>query len=122
MKTQTIEIVDLGRGPQLPTKRITVQDLLPYCREGASNDEIRRWIPSLTDEEIAALRDYVSEHYEEIAQAEKDIKAYHDRMRTAQPTWTHATDELTIEQRKALLREKLARKQAAKNGPDDPAG
>ena len=49
VKTETIEIVDRGRGPQLSTSRITVQDLLPYYRNDASNEEIRRWIPSLAD-------------------------------------------------------------------------
>ena len=52
---EPITIVDRGRGLQLSTSRITVQDLLPYYRDGTSNDEIRRWIPALTDDEIAAL-------------------------------------------------------------------
>jgi uncharacterized protein (DUF433 family) len=122
MKTESIEIVDLGRGAQLRAKRITVQDVLPYCREGASNEEIRRWIPSLTDEEIAALHAYIGEHLEEVIRAEKEVKEHHDRMRAAQPAWTRANDHLSIEERKALLREKLGRRQAEKNGADDPAG
>jgi uncharacterized protein (DUF433 family) len=122
VKTETIEIVDLGRGPQLRTKRITVQDVLPYCREGASNEEIRRWVPSLTDDEIAALRVYIREHHEEVTQVEQEIKAYHDRMRAKQPAWTRANDHLSIEERKALLRQKLTRRQAEKNGADDTAG
>lgn len=122
MKTETIRIVDRGRGPQLSTSRITVQDLLPYYREGASNDEIRRWIPSLTDDEIAVLKEYIRDHYEEVLQAEKEIKAYHDRMRAAQPAWTRANDHLSIEERMALLREKLAKRQAEKNGADNTPG
>jgi uncharacterized protein (DUF433 family) len=122
MKTESIEIVDLGRGAQLRTKRITVQDVLPFCRAGASNEEIRRWIPSLTDEEIAALYAYIGEHLEEVVQAEKQIKEHHDRMRAAQPAWTRANEHLSIEERKTLLRDKLARRQAEKNGADDPAG
>ena len=35
----------------------------------------RRWLPSLGDDEIALLRDYIRDHFEEIIQAEKDIKA-----------------------------------------------
>ena len=116
MKTETNQIVDVGRGPQLSTSRITVQDLLPYYREGASNEEIRRWIPSLTDDEIALLKDYIREHFEEVLQAEQEIKAYHDRMRAAQPDWTRANGHLSIAERMALLREKLAKRKAEKNG------
>jgi uncharacterized protein (DUF433 family) len=110
MKTETIQIVDLGRGPQLSSSRITVQDLVPYYRDGASNDEIRRCIPSLTDDEITILKDYIRDHNDEVLKAEKEIKAYHDRMRTAQPDWTRATDRLSIEERRALLREKLTQR------------
>jgi uncharacterized protein (DUF433 family) len=112
MKTETIQIVDHGRGPQLSTRRITVQDLLPYYREGASNEEIRRWIPALTDDEIGLLTDYIRDHYEEVLCTEKETKAYHDRMRAAQPAWTRATDHLSIEERKTLLREQLAQRRA----------
>ena len=122
MKTETIEIVDRGRGPPLSTRRITVQDLLPYYREGASNEEIRRWIPSLTAEEIAALKDYIDKHLEAVLQAETEIKAYHDRMRASQPAWTRANDRLSLEERKILLREKLAERKGKKNGADNSGG
>src|SRR5947209_8353150 len=120
MKPEPIPIADHGRAPQLSTSRITVQDLLPYYRDGAPNDEIRRWIPSLTDDEIAVLKDYIREHYEEVLRTEQKIKAYHDRMRAAQPAWTRANDQLSIAERRANLREKLAAQQAEKNGADDP--
>ncbi len=122
VKTMTIEIVDHGRGPQLSTSRVTVQDLLPYYREGASNEEIRRWIPSLTDDEIAALKSFIRVHAEAVDQTEKEIKAYHDRMRAMQPAWTRPRDDLAIEERKALLRQRLAQRKAEKNGADDSAG
>ena len=122
MKTETLQIVDHGRGPQLSTCRITAQDLLPYYREGASNDEIRRWIPSLSDQEIALLRDYIRDHLEEVIQAEKDIKAYHDRMRAQQPAWTRANDALSFEERRALMRQKLAERKAGSNGAQGTSG
>src|SRR5438132_1319097 len=107
MKPNGLMIVDRGRGPQLSTSRITVQDVLPYYQEGATNEEIRRWIPALADEEIALLKDYIRNHHVEVLQAEKEIKAHHDRIRATQPAWTRANDHLSIEERKALLREKL---------------
>lgn len=112
MKTASTQIIDGGRGPQLSTSRITVQDLLPYHREGASNEEIRRWLPSLTDEEIALLKNYILEHHEEVLQAERDIKEYHDRVRALQPAWTRANDHLSLEERRSLLWEKLLKRQA----------
>lgn len=112
MKIESLQIVDCGRGPQLSTCRITAQDLLPYYREGASNNEIQRWIPSLSDDEIALLRDYIRDHFEEVVQAEKDIKAYHDRMRAQQPACTRANDALSLEERRALMRKKLAERKA----------
>ena len=113
-----IKIVDRGRGPQLSTSRITVQDLLPYYREGTSNEEICRWIPSLTDEEIAVLKKYIRDHYEEVLKAEQEIKEYHDRMRASQPAWTRTTNHLSIDERRALLREKLLKRKAEENGAD----
>jgi uncharacterized protein (DUF433 family) len=122
MEAETLQIVDHGRGPQLSSSRITVQDLLPYCREGATNDEIRRWIPSLSDDEIALLKNYIRDHFEEVIQAEKEIKAYHDRMRAQQPEWTRGNDALSIEERRALMRNKLAALSAGANGAQDTTG
>jgi uncharacterized protein (DUF433 family) len=122
VKTENIAIVDCGRGPQLSTSRITVQDLLPYYREGASNEEIRRWIPSLTDEEIAAVKEYIHRNYQQVLQAELEIKKVHDRMRASQPAWTRANDRLSLEERKTLLQKKLAQRKAKENGADSSGG
>jgi hypothetical protein len=122
VKTETLRIVDHGRGPQLSSCRITVQDLLPYYREGASNAEIRRWISSLSDDEIALLRDYIRDHLEEVLEAEKEIKAYHDRMRAQQPAWTHANEALSLNERHALLQKKLAQRKAGTNGAQSTSG
>jgi hypothetical protein len=122
VKSDTLQIVDHGRGPQLSTCRITAQDLLPYYREGAPNDEIRRWIPTLTDNEIALLRDYIRDHFEEVIQAEKDINAYHDRMRAQQPAWTRASDAFSLVERRALMRKKLTERKAGANGAQGTSG
>ena len=57
-----IQIVDRGRGPQLATSRITVLDLVHYFQRGASYDEIIRWIPTLSHEQIAVVERYYREH------------------------------------------------------------
>src|SRR5262249_35170053 len=122
MKTETLQIVDYGRGPQLSTCRVTVQHLLPHYREDASNDENRPWIPSLSDDEIALLSDYIRDHFEEVIQAAEVIHAYHDRMGAQQRAWTRAHDALSLEERRALMRKKLAERKAGSNGVPGTSG
>jgi hypothetical protein len=66
------------------------------------------------------VKDYIRDRFDEVLQTEKEIKAYHDRMRAAQPAWTRANDHLSIEERRALMREKIAKRIAEKNSADDP--
>jgi uncharacterized protein (DUF433 family) len=73
MKTE-ITIVDRGRGPQLSTSRITVQDLVPYFQDSCSYEEIVRWIPTLTHEEIQVIERYIDEHREEVLEQDRRIR------------------------------------------------
>ena len=73
-----VEIVDRGRGWQLSTSRITVQDLVPYFQRGCAYDEITRWIPILTHEEIALVEKYYREHQEELDAQDRWIRAYRE--------------------------------------------
>ncbi len=68
-----ITIVDRGRGPQLSTCRITVLDLVPYFQRGAAYEEIIRWIPTLSQGEIAVVEQFYREHQDEFD--EKDRRA-----------------------------------------------
>ena len=71
-----ITLVDRGRGLQLSTSRITVHDLIPYFQDGCSYDEIIRWIPSLTHEEIAIVERYYRQHQDELDEYERRVQAY----------------------------------------------
>jgi uncharacterized protein (DUF433 family) len=71
-----ITLVDRGRGLQLSTSRITVHDLVPYFQDGCSHDEIIRWLPSLTREEIAIVEVYYRQHKDELDEYERRIRAY----------------------------------------------
>src|SRR5947209_15345191 len=84
MKT-VIEIVDRGRGPQLSTSRVTVQDLVPYFQEGCSYDEIRRWIPTLSHEEIAVVERYYREHQHELDEEDRLIRERSETLKN--PPW-----------------------------------
>ena len=110
MKTD-IQIVDRGRGLQLSTSRVTVQDLVPYFQEGCSPDDIRRWIPTLSHEEIAVVEHYYREHQEALDEQDRLI-----RERSAQrknPPWV---EQLAAEARAERLAILDKRRQANANG------
>ena len=65
-----ITIVDHGRGPQLSTCRITILDLVPYFQKGSAYEEIIRWIPTLSPEEIAVVERFYLDHKEEFDEKE----------------------------------------------------
>lgn len=69
-----ITIIDRGRGPQLSTSRITVQDLVPYFQSNCSYEEIRQVMPILSIAEIQAVERYVDEHREEVMAVDRRIR------------------------------------------------
>src|SRR5439155_19756671 len=73
--SKVVELVDRGRGLQLSTSRVTVQDLVPYFQEGCSYEEITRWIPTLTVEEIAVVERYYRDHQQELDEEDRLIRA-----------------------------------------------
>jgi uncharacterized protein (DUF433 family) len=73
MKTD-IRIVDRGRGPQLSTSRITVQDLVPYLQQQFTHQQILEIMPTLTVEEIEAVEGYVQENYAAVMEQDKRIR------------------------------------------------
>ena len=102
MKSPEIAIVDRGRGLQLSTSRVTVQDLVPYFQEGCSHEEIKRWIPSLSSEEIAVVERYYREHQKELDEEDRLI-----RERTAQdknPAWVETILADARAEREAIMK------------------
>ncbi len=73
-----ITLIDRGRGLQLSTSRITVHDLVPYFQQGCSYDQIIRWIPSLSHEEIAVVERYYQAHKDELDEYERRVMAYRE--------------------------------------------
>lgn len=69
-----ISIVDKGRGPQLSTSRITVQDLVPYFQLNYSYDDILEIMPTLSVAEIQVVERYVQEHYEDVMEEDREIR------------------------------------------------
>jgi uncharacterized protein (DUF433 family) len=67
-------IVERGRGPQLSTCRITVQDVVPYLQKKFTHDQIREIMPVLSDEEINVVELYVTEHFDEVMEQDRRIR------------------------------------------------
>ena len=100
MKTETIQIIDRGRGPQLSTSRVTVQDLVPYFQDGCAYDEIIRWIPTLSAEEIAVVERYYRDNQEKLDEEDRLI-----RERSAEnknPAWVEKVLEEARAERLAI--------------------
>jgi uncharacterized protein (DUF433 family) len=109
-----ITIVDRGRGPQLSTSRITVQDLVPYLELKYTYEQILEIMPSLTVEEIQAVERYVENNYEAVMKQDRLI-----RERAAARCPSPAAEEA---ERKARLerlenaRDKIRRQKQERNG------
>src|SRR6266699_4506395 len=118
MKTD-IHLVDRGRGLQLSTSRITVQDLVPYFQEGCSNEEIIRWIPTLTAEEIAIVERYYREHQAELDEEDKQIRAYvAEQIRLQRLRFPEEPREVRL----ARIKETLRQRQQERNGEGNHGG
>jgi len=65
---------DRGRGPELRSCRITVHDIFPYIREGFSDEEVLEYQPYVSPPELAALKQYIAEHYDAIAAHDAKIE------------------------------------------------
>jgi uncharacterized protein (DUF433 family) len=101
-----IQIIDRGRGPQLSTSRVTVQDLVPYFQEGCSFEEINRWIPTLSAEEIAVVERYYRENQKVLDEEDRLIRERSGQDRN--PGWVEKVLEEARAERLAIT-ERLRR-------------
>lgn len=112
-----ITIINRGRGPQLSTSRITVQDIVPYFQLHYSYDQIREIMPSLSEAEIQVVERYFNEHREEVLDMDRRI-----RMRNATRKNPPEVEEIlrrAREERLAWL-ESHRRNSEASNGEGRP--
>jgi hypothetical protein len=117
MKTEKIEIVDRGRGLQLSTSRITVQDPVPYFQKGCSWDEILRWMPALSREELAVVEQYYREHKQELDEEDRRIRAHvAEQVRLQRLRFPEEPREVRLPR----MREMLQQRQQERNGERHP--
>jgi uncharacterized protein (DUF433 family) len=119
-----VQIVDLGRGPQIKGHRLTVMDVYYYLHRGYDFDFIHRAMPSLSREQFDAVVEYVNEHREELAENDRRTEEFHQRGQEAQHArgglFCESDENLTTDERVGRLREKMERKLAEKNGARHP--
>ena len=112
-----IQIIDRGRGLQLSTSRITVQDLVPYFQRGCSYDEIIHWIPTLTHEEIAVVERYYQQHKDALDEEDRRLRAYREeQIRLQRLRFPEEDPQLRLARMKELLQKRLQEK----NGEGHP--
>src|SRR5438552_9128580 len=117
--TNTVRIVDSGRGPQIEGHRLTVMDVFYWLHRGYDFDAIHEIMPSLTREQFDAVVEYVGEHDVELAEKDRRVEERIQRDIAAQRArgglFAERDEDLTTEQRVARLRETLQQKLAEKN-------
>jgi len=112
---EEITLIDRGRGLQLSTSRITVMDLVQYFKDNCSYDEIMRWIPSLTKDEIAVVEAYYREHKDELDEKDRKVVEYREEQARLQAIRFPIPDE-TKEEKLARFRKIIQMRQQEKNG------
>ena len=124
MKTETIEIVDRGRGPQLSTTRITVLDVFYWYHRGYSWDEVHIELPMLSREELDVVIDYVNQHHAELVEKDRRVEEYRAKCIAEQHArggiFAPPDENMTTEERVARLKEKIRKRIAEKNGEGHP--
>jgi hypothetical protein len=120
---QAIAIVDLGRGPQLSTSRITVLDVFYYLHRGHGFDFIQRAMPTLSRAEFDAVAAYVDEHRETLLELDREADEFIRRGiedQKAKGLYREIDDSVPLEERIARLKDKMRRQHAERNGGQTP--
>ena len=118
--TRAIEIIDRGRGPQLSTSRITVQDVVPMLKRNCTPEEIMELIPAAESrEEIQVIQqNTVRDHYNEVMEQDRRIRE-REANRVTPPE--HIEARKRGREKMLALMDQLGKKKAQqKNGAHSP--
>jgi uncharacterized protein (DUF433 family) len=123
MNAKPIQIVDLGRGPQIEGHRLTVMDVFYYLHRGYDFEFIHRAMPSLTRAQFDAVVEYVNQHHEELVEKDRRVDEFYRRSIEAQRArggiFAERDANLTTEERVARLKEKMRKKLEKQNQVED---
>lgn len=119
--SQKATIIERGRGPQLSTCKLTVQDLLPMFKSAQSDDEILQWYPQIGHDELQVLRQYFLDHRDEVLDDERRIAAEQEQLRQIY-RWSPTVKVTSRSERRARMEQRIvARRGAEVNGVDHSA-
>ena len=110
MKTDTVEIVDRGRGAQLSTSRITVLDVFYYLHRRHDFASIQEIMPSLTREEFDVVAAYVQRHHDELLEQGRRAEEFIQRCiaeQRAKGLYREIDDSVPLPERLARLKAKM---------------
>jgi uncharacterized protein (DUF433 family) len=119
MKTEIIQIVDRGRGPQLSTTRITVLDIFYYLHCGYDFDTIHEMMPTLSREEFDVVVEYVNAHQEELVGKDRRAEEFIQRgiaEQKAKGLCPEIDESVPVEERVARLKRKMRQRLGEKTG------
>jgi uncharacterized protein (DUF433 family) len=117
-----VQIVDVGRGPQIEGHRLTVMDVFYYLHRGHDFDFIHRAMPSLTREQFDAVVEYARAHLAELVEEDRYVEErikqgiIEQKARGLRP---EVDESVPLGARLERLREELRRRQreqAERNG------
>lgn len=123
MNTETIRIIDRGRGPQLSTTRITVLDIFYYLHRGYDFDTIHEVMPSLSRGEFDAVLEYVKAHHDELVEKDRQAEDFiQDGIAEQQAKGLRPVIDESVpqEERIARLKKRLHQRLGVKNGEGHP--
>ena len=119
MKTETIRIVDIGRGPQLAGSRLTVLDVFYYLHRGYDFDFIHCALPSLSRAEFDVVAEFVNQHRDELIAKDGRAEEFIRRgiaEQKAKGLYHEIDESVPLEERVARLKEKMRQQKAERNG------
>jgi hypothetical protein len=109
-----IAIIDRGRGPQLSTSRITVQDVVPYLQRQCTYEQIQEIMPVLSVEEIKVIEQYVRENYDAVMEQDRRIRERAEARRP--PPEVEAAQQRERRERLEQFREVIRKQKQERNG------
>ncbi len=123
MNTETIEIIDRGRGAQLSTSRITVLDVFYYLHRGHDFVSIQQILPSLSRAEFDVVAAYVQQHHDELVEQDRRAEEFIRRgieEQRAKGLYREIDESVPLAERIARLKAKTSDRPEESNGGQRP--
>jgi len=104
-------IVETSRGPSIAGRGITVYAITEYLKDNLNHALIKKDF-RLSDEQLSAVLQYITDHREEVERDYEEIVRYSEELRARYEPISRARSsfapDMSNEEKDALLRRKLA--------------